>query len=312
MQPNHNQKINHFFTSVKIWWIILFSVGLITLFIFSLAFLVQNNDKLWETSATILSFLGIMITVGAAIPAISAIFSYMGFTENHKKAEEQLNDIKEKLKEYDEQFKKLPDIQQIIKDKETEKYFLDYLKQSDNKELIQWVTQHFEQPQSNPYLILLAKAAKALYYYHFECDQPNGKHYDIPALDHLLDLITSYRQLALIDPYFIHRYFSTLTNTLNNLTRELGYEEKDNFYQAIIYDLVIDLIRFDEMPETKSIIVDNELKEIILDLYQNNFLNSDQFRNDVKSRIYFLNSKEQRISTLLGIKKMLFSQLKTQ
>lgn len=116
MSANNNTPISHFYHSIKIWWVILFSVSLIVLFVFSLAFLIKHYDanKLWEINSALFAFLGVTLTAGAAIPAISAIFSYLGFIEKHQHANAQLSKIKEQLNEYHIQFENLPDIQTLI------------------------------------------------------------------------------------------------------------------------------------------------------------------------------------------------------
>lgn len=309
MSNNVQKQVSHFFTSVKIWWIIIFSAGLIALFTFSLAFLVKHHKDLWEISSSILAFLGVMLTAGAAIPAISAVFSYIGFTENHKKAEEKLNQLETRLNAYFSQFE---NIEKIINEKEKEQRFISFLKQPTNKELSQWVLEQIKQTQPTFYLTRLANAAKSLYLYHQNLDEYHPKD-KFPALEHRLDLITHYRRLALIDNYFAARYISHLTEILNEFIRTLADQLEDEDkkdHQNYIYDLVLELIRFDEMPESKEYIIDEDIQNTILDLYQNNFLNSDKFRNDVKNCISY-NQKQQKISMLLEIKKPLFHKHNT-
>lgn len=311
MSANNNTQISHFYHSIKIWWVILFSVSLIVLFVFSLAFLVQHYDadKLWEINSALFAFLGVTFTAGAAIPAISAIFSYIGFTENHKKAEDRLNQLETQLNAYFSQFE---NIEKFINEKEKEQRFVGFLKQPTNKELSQWVSEQIKQTQPTTYLTRLANAAKSLYLYHLELDDHHYK-YDSPALEHRLDLITHYRRLALIDNYFAVRYISHLTEILNEFIRALAdkFEDEDKKnHQNYIYDLVLELIRFDEMPESKEYIIDEDIQNTILDLYQNNFLNSDKFRNDVRNCISY-NQKQQKISMLLDIKRPLFHKHNT-
>lgn len=296
---------------MKIWWVILFSVSLIVLFIFSLAFLVKhyNSDKLWEINSALFAFLGVTLTAGAAIPAISAIFSYLGFIEKHQHANAQLNQIKEQLNEYHIQIENLPDIQTLISEKESEKRFLSYLYNPINNPYQQWIEQAILKEQSSHYLTLLANAVRSLYWFHIEADKYQNKH-DFPALEHRIDLIHHYRELAIIVPFFTERYLLHFREMLNEFIGSLEYQddESTSFYQSFIYDWVLDLIAFDEMPTNKITMIHQDIINPILQLYQNGFLNSDQFRNDVKARMLFNNSKPLRISTQLGITKPLFTK----
>lgn len=314
MSANNNTPISHFYHSIKIWWVILFSVSLIVLFVFSLAFLVQHYDanKLWEINSALFAFLGVTLTAGAAIPAISAIFSYLGFIEKHQHANAQLSQIKEQLNEYHIQFEKLPDIQTLILEKESEKRFLAYLHNPINSPYQQWIEHAILKEQPNYYLTLLANTACSLYWFHLEAEKYQTKH-DFPALEHRIDLIHHYRQLAITDPLFTERYLFHFSEMLNEFIRELPFQdEEDSFYQSYIYDWILDLIQFDEMPQNKSLIIGEMIIQPILDLYQNGFLNSSQFISDVKARILLNNPKQERISLKLGIKKSLFNPINHQ
>ncbi|MEG9499424.1 hypothetical protein [Mannheimia indoligenes] len=312
MSTKNNTPISHFYHSVKIWWVILFSVSLIVLFVFSLVFLVKHYDanKLWEMNSALFAFLGATLTAGAAIPAISAIFSYLGFIEKHQHANAQLNQIKEQLNEYRVQIENLPDIQTLILEKESEKRFLSYLHNPIDNPYQQWIEQAISKEQSNHYLTLLANAARSLYCFHLEEKEYQTKH-DFPALEHRIDLIHNYRQLAITDPLFTERYLLHFSEMLNEFIRSLEYQDEEltSSYQKFIYDWVVDLIAFDEMPTNKTEITDKNIINPILQLYQNGFLNSDQFRNDVKARISFNNRKSIRISTQLGITKPFFTKI---
>lgn len=246
MSANNNTTMLPFYHSVKFWWVILFSVSLIVLFVFSVAFLAKhyNSANLWEINATLFAFLGAMLTAGAAIPAISAIFSYIGFAENHKKAEKQLYEIDEKLKQYKQEFEKLPEIQQFIKDKESEKQFLNYFRNQNNIELTQWISQAIQQKQENYYLQLLSDTAKTIYY-----ENEDFKIYQsttvMPILEYRMDLVEHYRLLATIDSLFIERYLSHL-NTMLDLFHQEFLSKKDSedapFYESFVYRWVLDLI----------------------------------------------------------------------
>lgn len=84
--------------------------------------------------------------------------------------------------------------------------------------------------------------------------------------EHRLNLIMHYRQLVILDSYFIDRYVSYLNEILNEFIRALSDQHEDEYkedYHDYIYSLVLDLIRFDEMPESKEYIIDKDIQNTI-------------------------------------------------
>ncbi|MBF0784360.1 hypothetical protein E4T80_02560 [Muribacter muris] len=99
----------------KSWFI---GIGLaIILFSFILALFLKRyeNDQLWNITLAVFSFLGVLLTAGAAVPAVSAILSYQNFTQNAQRAEKDLENLEKKLNEINQNIENaLPDLSKKI------------------------------------------------------------------------------------------------------------------------------------------------------------------------------------------------------
>lgn len=69
-------------------------LGLALLF-FSISFLIKSHEakSLWDISLWVFALLGVLITAGAAVPVISAIFTYQSFIKESENAQKNLDEL---------------------------------------------------------------------------------------------------------------------------------------------------------------------------------------------------------------------------
>lgn len=307
MQKNNSTETSQFDYSIKFWWTILFSIGVIALFIFSIAFLVENydSDKLFEISSTILAFLGVMLTAAVAIPAISAIFSYINFTEKNKQAEKDLEKIKTDLQDYQAELDKISilggDIYQYLKEKEIEDFFLTYIK-NPKSEYKNEVKDKLGLNFNSHYLYLISRAVQSLLDYDDYCEQGYSSD-ESPALECQIDLIEDYRKLAFYDLFFVNRYFDHLEIMIDSFiskNNETNNEYQDHFLDYVS-SWIIDLIQFDE--KQRKIEPPTSLTNLITKLYSKELSNNNELKQKIFKLVNPYNERASKLSCKLNITK---------
>lgn len=83
---------------MKNWQLIFVSVLISVLSLCSAGILNEYGlgKSMWDKAGMVLSFLGVVITIGAAVPVISALLSYQNFTKESERAEGKLKELSKK------------------------------------------------------------------------------------------------------------------------------------------------------------------------------------------------------------------------
>lgn len=307
MHQDHSKQENKFYSSIKNWWVILFSIGLIALFVFSLAFLIQHyqSRNLWTISSTIFAFLGVMLTAGAAIPAISAIFSYINFAEKNAQAEKDLEKIKIDLQNYQTELDKISTlggyIHKYLKEKEIESTFLAYIK-NPITEYKNEVREKIHLNFNSHYLHLISQAVQSLLDYDDYCEQGYLSD-ENPALECQINLIDDYRKLAFYDLFFANRYFEHLEKMIEHFISKNS--ETDNEYQdyflGFVTDWIVELIQFDE--KQRRIVIPQSLMSLITKLYKEHFSNNGELKQKIFKLVNPYNERTSKLSFKLNFTK---------
>ena len=83
---------------MKNWQLIFVSVLIAVLSLCSAGILNEYGlgKSMWDKAGMVLSFLGVVITIGAAVPVISALLSYQNFTKESERVEGKLKELSKK------------------------------------------------------------------------------------------------------------------------------------------------------------------------------------------------------------------------
>lgn len=253
------QKIDCEYRFFRAFWIILFFISTIAILNYSYAFILQYYQKeqnLWEIATLYFTIFSILLTAGAAIPVISAIFSYLSFQQQVKTAKDELVQLKSELNSLQElaiQRQENQITQQIIL------YLTKYHSNSQNEKL--QIEQDINQLFHSAYLNMLVKAVKKQHLIN-KLENDNN----ISEEQKLFEkswLASHYSYLCEFDPQVELIFINYMKSILPDF---IQYNDKQGFiFQKIFSSLIVTLFKFDEQSKIE---IQGTFNSFILELAQ--------------------------------------------
>lgn len=245
----------------------------VALLAFSVSCLIKSYETkdLWDISLWLFALLGLLITVSAAIPAITAIFSYQSFIRNSEQAKNELTDIKNRQQELRQKIEnslpnwkqKFDAIKKLLRNDAEEKWAYEWSRKGTNLSSQEKRDERFYatdclKPYGGSIYQFIAIKQQQIDQYEGEIGQSEAEHGEVRICNYEARLERLHQELAelyyiasLVDDDFKSLYLKqliTVLMVLDNVRENLQKKEieKETYLKTQMKSVLLRCIQFNE------------------------------------------------------------------